>query len=134
MRIASGGLVFSGILRQADFTGRISRGDGGWNDPGERRERRICSSHAGRRDCHEAGAAAAGGAPVPSLTGSLERVVATGHVDIDQPGLQATGERLVYTASDQVFLLTGDARTPPQATDAQGHNDRRGAAAAQFLR
>jgi lipopolysaccharide export system protein LptA len=34
--------------------------------------------------------------------------------------LRATGERLVYTASDQVFLLTGDSKTPPQATDAKG--------------
>jgi lipopolysaccharide export system protein LptA len=57
---------------------------------------------------------------VPSLTGRLERVVATGHVDIQQPAMRATGERLVYTASDQVFLLTGDAGTPPQATDAKG--------------
>jgi lipopolysaccharide export system protein LptA len=50
----------------------------------------------------------------------LERVVTTGHVDIQQPGLHATGERLVYTASDQVFLLTGDSKTPPLATDAKG--------------
>jgi lipopolysaccharide export system protein LptA len=47
-------------------------------------------------------------------------VVATGHVDIQQPGVRATGERLVYTANDQVFLLTGDSKNPPQATDANG--------------
>jgi lipopolysaccharide export system protein LptA len=41
-------------------------------------------------------------------------------VDIQQPGFRATGERLVYTAGDQVFLLTGDSETPPQATDAKG--------------
>jgi len=41
-------------------------------------------------------------------------------VEFDQPGLRATGERLVYTASDRVALLTGDAKSPPRAVDAQG--------------
>src|ERR1019366_9995416 len=65
-------------------------------------------------------AAGGGAAAVPSLTGRLERVVAAGHVDILQPGLRATGERLVYTANDQVFLLTGDSKNPPRAADAKG--------------
>jgi lipopolysaccharide export system protein LptA len=47
-------------------------------------------------------------------------VVASGHVEIDQPGLRATGERLVYTASDQDFLLTGTSDVPPKATGARG--------------
>ena len=34
--------------------------------------------------------------------------------------LQDSGERLVYTASDRVFLLTGDSKAPPKAVDAQG--------------
>jgi lipopolysaccharide export system protein LptA len=120
VRIASGGLVFSGILNQADFTGgfRADTADG------------TIRANAGTAYLQQAGGGASGdgssaatgaSAPaVPSLTGRLERVVATGHVDIQQPAMRATGERLVYTASDQVFLLTGDAGTPPQATDAKG--------------
>ena len=138
VRIASGGLIFSGILNQADFTGgfRADTADG------------TIRANAGTAYLQQAGATgstthpapaskdratpANGGAPVsgaparsgaaavPSLTGRLERVVSTGHVDIQQPGLHATGERLVYTASNQVFLLTGDSKTPPQATDAKG--------------
>jgi lipopolysaccharide export system protein LptA len=50
----------------------------------------------------------------------LERVVAFGQVAIARPGLAATGERLVYTAGDQVFLLTGTKDAPPKAVDAQG--------------
>jgi len=34
--------------------------------------------------------------------------------------LQASGERLVYTAADRVSLLTGDKNAPPKAVDAQG--------------
>jgi len=41
-------------------------------------------------------------------------------VELDKPGLRATGERLVYTASDRVALLTGDEKAPPKAVDAQG--------------
>jgi len=47
-------------------------------------------------------------------------VVAFGQVAIARPGLAATGERLVYTAGDQVFLLTGTKDAPPKAVDAQG--------------
>jgi lipopolysaccharide export system protein LptA len=47
-------------------------------------------------------------------------VIAKGRVKLDQPGMQATGERLVYTASDRIGVLTGDEKTPPRAVDAQG--------------
>jgi lipopolysaccharide export system protein LptA len=56
----------------------------------------------------------------PSLGGKLDRMVATGHVELDKPGMRATGERLVYTASDRMVLLTGDAKSPPRAVGSQG--------------
>ncbi len=120
VRIASGGLVFSGILNQADFTGgfRAETADG------------TIQANAGTAYLQPSGSAGnpaqgadpvANGAPaVPSLTGRVERIVAAGHVAIQQPGMRATGERLVYTASDQVSLLTGDSKNPPQAVDARG--------------
>ena len=43
------------------------------------------------------------------MGGGVERVVATGHIVIDQPGRRATGEQVVYTASDGMFVLTGTA-------------------------
>lgn len=49
---------------------------------------------------------------------SVERIVATGHVRVAQPGRSAKGSRLVYTASDGRFVLTGDDKTPPEAEDA----------------
>jgi len=48
---------------------------------------------------------------------SVESVVATGHLVVEQPGRRATGTRLVYTASDGRFVLTGDAAHPPQVVD-----------------
>ena len=44
------------------------------------------------------------------LGGKVERVVATGAVVVEQPGRRATGERLLYTAADETFLLTGSPR------------------------
>jgi lipopolysaccharide export system protein LptA len=125
IRIASGGLVFSGILNQADFTGgfRADTADGTIRaNAGTAYLRPARPESPVPAGSSAAGGVAAGGgaAAVPSLTGRLERVVATGHVDIQQPGVRATGERLVYTANDQVFLLTGDSKNPPQATDANG--------------
>ena len=35
-------------------------------------------------------------------------------------GLKATGERLLYTPGDHVYLLTGTKDAPPEAMDAQG--------------
>ncbi|MGO8718476.1 MAG: LptA/OstA family protein [Acidobacteriaceae bacterium] len=48
---------------------------------------------------------------------SVERIVATGHVVVEQPGRRAMGTRLVYTASDGSFVLTGDGENPPQVVD-----------------
>jgi lipopolysaccharide export system protein LptA len=119
VRIASGGLVYSGLSREANFTGglRAETVDG---------TIRATQGTAYMKEnlTREGGAVmngTAGGVnTVSSPEGSLERVVASGHVVIDQPGLQATGERLVYTANDQDFLLTGSADAPPKATGARG--------------
>jgi len=39
--------------------------------------------------------------------GQLEKLVAQGKVEVREPGRQATGDRLVYTAADDKFVLTG---------------------------
>ncbi len=48
---------------------------------------------------------------------SVERIVATGHVVVEQPGRRGAGTRLVYTASDGQCVLTGDGAHPPQVVD-----------------
>jgi lipopolysaccharide export system protein LptA len=46
----------------------------------------------------------------------VERIVAEGHVIIQEPNRRATGEKLVYTASEGKFVLTGG---PPSIFDAE---------------
>jgi lipopolysaccharide export system protein LptA len=113
VRVASGGLVYSDNLQQADFTGgfRADTVDG------------TIRAGAGTVYMQKKAANAVEGgdaAAVPSLGGNLDRVVAAGHVELDKPGMHATGERLVYTARDRMVLLTGDAKDPPKAVGAQG--------------
>ena len=57
-------------------------------------------------------------APAADSASQVERVVATGQVAIEAPGRKATGTRLVYTAAEGKFELTGDAANPPKLTDA----------------
>ena len=68
---------------------------------------------------------APGGTPLKSaasttptaLDGRVDHIVGTGAVALEQPGRKATGERLVYTAADQTFVLTGTASNPPRMVD-----------------
>ena len=57
---------------------------------------------------------AAAGAAGSLLGGKVDRVVGTGSVVVTQPGRRATGDRLVYTAADETFVLTGS----PKLVDA----------------
>jgi lipopolysaccharide export system protein LptA len=120
VRIASGGLIYSGLLRQADFTGGIRAETlDGTVVAGEatvyREPQAVKGTSTGQEVVNRESPAV-----VPPLAGDLDRVVASGHVRLDKPGIRATGERLVYTASDRVFLLTGSSTNPPRAVDAQG--------------
>ena len=51
-----------------------------------------------------------------STPGRLDRMVAQGHVVVQQPGRHADGQNLLYTASKDQFVLTGG---PPSIFDAE---------------
>lgn len=62
---------------------------------------------------------AAGAGQKTVAAGKLDRIEATGSVVITQPQRHATGEKLLYTAKDDKFILTGG---PPSIFDAEhGH-------------
>ena len=52
----------------------------------------------------------------PLSPAHLDRIVASGSVVITEPNRRATGEQLVYTVSDEKFVLTGG---PPSIFDAE---------------
>jgi lipopolysaccharide export system protein LptA len=97
---------FDGAVRAVDADGTLtSKAATVWLTPG--------SSQPG----------VAGGADASSgfMGGKVDHMIATGSVVIDQPGRKGTGDRLVYTASDGVFVLTGTKSAPPRVVDeAQG--------------
>ncbi len=49
-------------------------------------------------------------------TGKIDRIIANDHVVITQPNRTATGDQLVYTSSDDKFVLSGG---PPSIFDAE---------------
>jgi lipopolysaccharide export system protein LptA len=57
-----------------------------------------------------------GAAPPPAQT-QLDRIVATGRVVLTQPGRKGVGEKLVYTADDGKYILTGTPGNPPRIYD-----------------
>jgi lipopolysaccharide export system protein LptA len=52
----------------------------------------------------------------PATPGKLDRMVAQGNVILQEPSRRAKGEHLIYTASDDKFVLTGG---PPSIFDAE---------------
>ena len=49
----------------------------------------------------------------------LDRIVANGEIQIDQPSRKATGNQLVYTAQDEKLVLTASAGRRPVIVDSQ---------------
>ena len=131
MRVLSRELVYSDVTRTADFTGGVEA----VSTSGSIRARQAkvylkaaatggekVAGSAASGDLAAGTKKAAGGAAAPTgqsgfMGGSIERMVATGGIEIDQPGRRATREQLVYTAEDQMFVLTGTATEPPKMMD-----------------
>jgi lipopolysaccharide export system protein LptA len=118
LRVASRELTYSDATRQAEFSGgvQVESADGRMRG----QDAVVYLQKAQKPDASTKKAPAAGAqSVVPSgfMGGGVERIVATGHIQIDQPGRRATGERAVYTASDGMFVMTGTASAPPQLVD-----------------
>ena len=48
---------------------------------------------------------------------SVDQLTARGHVTVDWPDRNGTGEKLVYRSEDDTFTLTGTSAAPPRITD-----------------
>lgn len=111
-RVNSGTLVYTGSTRQALFSSGAQVVEGDLRLRGDRSTVFLLPAKG------DSSAAGARTSPFPG-SGSLDRIVTTGSVHVDEAGRQATGDRLVYTAADRVSVLTGSAGKPPVVTDAE---------------
>jgi lipopolysaccharide export system protein LptA len=107
VRVRSRTLFYSDADRRGDFRGDVTA-----QDP----EGVI---HASEAQIYLTPVAKAGKpATKAPPANQLQRIVATGHIVITQPGRKGVGERLVYTADDGRYVLTGAPGHPPYLEDA----------------
>ncbi|MDW5267138.1 MULTISPECIES: LptA/OstA family protein [Acidobacteriaceae] len=121
VRVASRELNYSDANRQAEFNGGVQVESADGRMRGQDAVVYLqAAQKTGAGDANvkkTASAHALASAPSGFMGGGVERIVATGHIQIDQPGRRATGERAVYTASDGMFVMTGTAAVLPQLVD-----------------
>ncbi len=107
--VMAGQLSYSDLDRQAHLAGGVVLRGGDATVSAERADVTLLPRAS-------AAAAAPGGAAPPS---QLQQIVAQGQVRIETPKRHATGEKLVYTAADGKYVLTGG---PPSIFDAEKGN------------
>jgi len=118
VRVASRELVYSDETRQAEFSGGVAVENASGKMRGQDAIAYLQAAAGGNKPPAATGPAGVSGG---FMGGSVERIVVTGQVEMEQPGRRATGEQLIYTASDSLFVLTGTAAAPPKIMDeAQG--------------
>jgi lipopolysaccharide export system protein LptA len=66
---------------------------------------------------HPSSSAGAARGQADPMGASLERIVMSGAVKVEQPGRTATGEQLLYTAATGEYVLTGTPGHPPHVVD-----------------
>jgi lipopolysaccharide export system protein LptA len=125
VRVASRELVYSDAARKADFTGGVEVESKDGSMKGQQVVVYLqpagaakASPNGGKGDGAKASVASAADGN-GFMGGSVQRVVVTGHIEMEQPGRRATGEQLVYTASDGMYVLTGTPTALPKVTDDQ---------------
>jgi lipopolysaccharide export system protein LptA len=118
-QVRSQTLLYSDKDRRADFHGAVTmeQADG------------VVHADDGQVFLKPEQAARKGGAQGDSArqTSQIERIVAQGHVVFTQPGRKGEGEKLVYTADDGRYVLTGTPDALPRLWDST-HGTTTGAA------
>jgi lipopolysaccharide export system protein LptA len=118
VRVTSRELIYSDEARKAEFGGGVQVESADGRMRGQQATVYLQAAGGGQAGAKVAGPGAAQSAGLGGfMGGSVERVVVTGQIEMEQPGRRATGEQLVYTASDGAFVLTGTAAAPPKIMD-----------------
>ncbi|MGA7524494.1 MAG: LptA/OstA family protein [Acidobacteriaceae bacterium] len=105
-------LVYSDSQRVADFQGDVTAEQG--NGAIHADEARVVLKPAAKPGAEKqvTQKSSAGG-----KGSQLERLVAIGHVVFTEPGRKGSGAKLVYTADDEKYVLTGTPAEPPRMWD-----------------
>ncbi|HTV04671.1 MAG TPA: LptA/OstA family protein [Acidobacteriaceae bacterium] len=106
VRVHSETLFYSDVDRLGDFRGEVTA-----QDPDG-------VIHADRAQVYLTPAPKANKGRQSGQQSQLDRIVATGHVVLTQPGRKGVGEKLVYTSDDGRYVLTGTPGHPPYIDDA----------------
>jgi lipopolysaccharide export system protein LptA len=104
VRVRSHDLVYSDMKRQGDFHGNVDATDADGTVQADKVVMVLTP-------------AAPKGKSAEGAQTQLDHLVATGHVVIDQPGREGDGAKLVYTARDGKYVLTGEPGARPRMTD-----------------
>jgi lipopolysaccharide export system protein LptA len=118
-RVASSKMDYNDMQREANFSGGVVI-DG---TMGEIRGQHavVFLAPASKPQPDEQPTAVLQAQPSP-LNGTIERVVVSGSVQMEQPGRNGTGEQLLYTAANNDYILTGTTSVLPHIVDAQQGN------------
>jgi lipopolysaccharide export system protein LptA len=111
-------MKYDDVARRADFSGgvRVDDADGTMRSQQAVVYLKPADSAKVTSDSKKVAVAQTG-----FMGGAVDRMVATGGVEVVQPGRRATGEQLVYTASDGMFVMTGlPGNAPKMLDEAQG--------------
>jgi lipopolysaccharide export system protein LptA len=120
VRVASQTMVYRDATRQVDFAGdvRVDDVDGTLRAHQATAFLQPAPTGGAGASKKESGKSMSSGV---AFGGSVDRIVADGKIEMEQPGRHAAGEHLVYTASDAIFVLTGTtAKQPKLIDDVQG--------------
>lgn len=116
VRVRSATLVYSDRERRGDFRGSVTAQDETDLVRCDDALIFLKPAEAGPGKTAEAGKTAAAKGTA-SGNAQLQRMIAMGHVVFTQPGRRGNGEKLVYTADDGQYVLTGTRATPPAIWD-----------------
>jgi lipopolysaccharide export system protein LptA len=128
VRVASRDLIYDDVARRADFSGGVLVEDVSGTLRAQQAAvflKPVDAAKGSATAAESTGAKASAKTTVAGqgafMGGSVERMVASGGIEIVQPGRRVTGEQLVYTAADGMSVITGRSGVPPKMTDvAQG--------------
>ncbi|WP_263384091.1 LptA/OstA family protein [Granulicella arctica] len=117
VRIAARTMVYQDVARQVDFGGDVKVEDADGTLRALQATAYLQPAPAAGTVASKKDTSNSAGTSGAFFGGSVDRIVANGKVEMDQTGRRASGEQLVYTANDGMFVLTGTPTVLPKLID-----------------